>query len=452
MVNCSRQGPWHTRQTNVPRHRLQNVVIDLEVSASSPSPTIDPSVRTILVGHSMGGIVAAETLLSILNDNLIAPATPAPAPSTATHTNPFPPSVPSEKTQETEPLTFMFPYIQGILAFDTPYLGICPSVIAHGAEAHLKSASAAYSTFSEIASVFGYGASTKSSTPATSPSPQKLIKEPPSYMSASATEDAAATPVWQRWGKYAMFAGGVGAVAAGGAAVYARRDQITEGWTWIGSHLEFVGCLMRGEELKTRLDKIVALREDKGVGFADLVTVLAPKSGSSQTVNGTGGTLQITNGEERTFCTLPKKERNKACFEKTMNAKAGDEMTAHMSMFHPRENAGYYSMSERAKELLVRWVDEAWYLGSKGKDDTGLGLMVEDNTAAWGGVEEVKKDEWSDGVEQERKVEEEIGDVALDGEISGDKGFGGVEQRVRASEDGDLEDVALDGEKPVLVG
>ncbi|KAK1913812.1 hypothetical protein P3342_007057 [Pyrenophora teres f. teres] len=42
---------------------LQNKVIDLEVANSTPSPTVDPSVRTILVGHSMGGIVAAETLL-----------------------------------------------------------------------------------------------------------------------------------------------------------------------------------------------------------------------------------------------------------------------------------------------------------------------------------------------------------------------------------------------------
>lgn len=41
---------------------LQNKVIDLEVANSTPSPTVDPSVHTILVGHSMGGIVAAETL------------------------------------------------------------------------------------------------------------------------------------------------------------------------------------------------------------------------------------------------------------------------------------------------------------------------------------------------------------------------------------------------------
>lgn len=371
--------------------------------------------------------MAAETLLSILSDDPIPPPPHTPPPSTAAHTNPFPPSGP-ENPRDTENLTFMFPYIQGILAFDTPYLGISPSVIAHGAESHLRTASSAYSTFSEIASVFGYGASPKPPTQASRPGPQKLIKAPPAYMSASTTEDAAATPVWQRWGKYAMFAGAAGAVAAGGAAVYAKRDHITEGWAWVGSHLEFVGCLMRGEELKTRLDKIVSLREDKGVGFADLVTVLAPKQGAGQAVSGTGGMLEITGGEERTFCTVPKTERNKECFEKTVNAKVDDEMAAHMTMFFPRQNSGYYSMSDRAKELVVAWVDEAWYQGSESAKDKGL--MIEDE-AAWDGVEE-------------------MGNGNREG-IREDAGFGGVEQRGREDEEMEMEDVALGGERPVIV-
>ena len=412
---------------NLSLNRLQNVIIDMEVSASTPSPTIDPSVRTILVGHSMGGIVAAETLLAILSDNPIPPAPHTPPPSTAAHTTPFPPSS-AETPEIAGPVTFMFPYIQGILAFDTPYLGICPSVIAHGAESHLKTATSAYSTFSEIAGVFGYGAAPKASAGSTKPGPQKLIKEPPAYMAASATEDAAATPVWQRWGKYAMFAGAAGAVAAGGAAVYAKRDQITEGWSWIGSHLEFVGCLMRGEELKARLDKIVSLREDKGVGFGDLVTVLAPKQGAAgHAVGGTGGLLEISGSEERTFCTLPKREKNKACFEKMVNAKAGDEMTAHMTMFHPRENPGYYGMGDRAKEVLVGWVDEAWYEGSEGVAGYPV-LMIEDEEG-WREVDDPKEG----GGE----------------EIKGNSGFGGVDQE---KEDEEMEDVALDGEKAVIVG
>jgi hypothetical protein len=37
--------------------RLQDKVIDLEVAAGTPSPTVDPSVRTVLIGHSMGYVM-----------------------------------------------------------------------------------------------------------------------------------------------------------------------------------------------------------------------------------------------------------------------------------------------------------------------------------------------------------------------------------------------------------
>ena len=86
---------------------LQNKVIDLEVANSTPSPTVDPSVRTILVGHSMGGIVAAETLLSIIAEQPV-------------------PSLQNSQTKDDggqpvlgEKSTLMFPYIQGILAVST---------------------------------------------------------------------------------------------------------------------------------------------------------------------------------------------------------------------------------------------------------------------------------------------------------------------------------------------
>lgn len=96
------------------RCRLQNKVIDLEVANRTPSPTVDPSVHVILCGHSMGGIVAAEALLSIAGD--------APVPSTfqndssnstATHD--------AERTSSPPPVDssrLFFPYIQAVLAFE----------------------------------------------------------------------------------------------------------------------------------------------------------------------------------------------------------------------------------------------------------------------------------------------------------------------------------------------
>lgn len=395
------------------REWLQNKVIDLEVSAGTPSPTIDPSVRVVLVGHSMGGIVAAETLLSITSD----PPIPPPSPKNSI-------------SNSTDPLTsapeFMFPYIQGLLAFDTPYLGISPSVIAHGAESHYKSASSAYSNLSELAGAFGWGAGSAKSPPSASPAPKSLPAGPESAkdaLAASMTDDAAATPAWQRWGKYAMFAGAAGAVAAGGAAAYLKRERISAGWSWAGSHLEFVGCLVRGEELQSRLSRLVNLHRERGVGFTDLVTVLgqgaAGSSHNNEPKTFAGGWVEVSPGSsglqqrsERTFCTVPKTDKMKRCFEKAINDKAVDEIKAHMGMFFPRDNPGYYTMSERAKELIADWVDPGWYQGSEGvevvmQDDGFVVDDGDDHDHDHEKKEEKRKGDEETEKEKEREEEEE---------------------------------------------
>ena len=48
-----------------------------------------------------------------------------------------------------------------------------------------------------------------------------------------------------------------------------------------------------------------------------------------------------------------------------MNKKAEDEITAHRTMFTPKEHPGYYAMSNKAKDFVVRWVDQGWYDGSE---------------------------------------------------------------------------------------
>jgi len=348
----------------------------------------------------MGGIVAAETLLAITSDAPIPSHSGAnasdPLPSMAAHTEPM-----SQPPPDPEGQTFMFPYIQGVLAFDTPYLGISPGVVAHGAEQHYKTATGAYSALSEAAGVFGYGAAKKDTAPQRQQDNQKLLTQGADAMSASmtnATSDAAATPTWQRWGKYAMFAGAAGAVAAGGAAAYLKRDTITEGWSFIGSHLEFVGCLAKGEELKTRLDRIVKLNKERGVGFANLITILGKAAIGDKPqgtpVPGSGGFVEIgaVDGiapSERTFCTVPKSEKNRKFFEKAKNDKAGDEMAAHMTMFTARENSGYFVLGERARDLIVGWVGperSEWYGESEGKEGAKRIMMDVDLGGEGGNV------------------------------------------------------------------
>lgn len=383
------------------REWLQNKIIDLEVAAGTPSPTIDPSVHTILIGHSMGGIVAAETLLTITNDapipsNANTNTATDSLPSMAAHTDP---KVQSEAAEDQSP-TFMFPHIAGILAFDTPYLGISPGVVAHGAEQHYKTATTAYSGLTELAGAFGYGGPKSQNAPKSPQQNQKLLTQGADAMSATMnaanSSEAGAAPSWQRWGKYAMFAGAAGAVAAGGAAAYLKRDTITEGWSFIGSHLEFVGCLAKGEELKTRLERVVRLNKEKHVGFANLITVLgraAPAVKKDGTAVAGGfveiGTVEGIAPNERTFCTIPKSEKNRRFFEKAKNDKATDEMAAHMGMFTAKENSGYFLLGERSRDLLVRWIDpekSEWYKESEvegGKAKVLMDVDLGDELNVW---------------------------------------------------------------------
>lgn len=346
-------------------YRLEEKVIDMEVASGTPSPTVDPSVRTILIGHSMGGIVAAELLMALASEKPIY-------------------SEDGIKKSDSEKPTFnrlMFPYVQGVLAFDTPYLGISPGVVAHSAEGHYQTAATTISQVSALKTAL-WGGATKAKAPVVAPAP-------------------AGTPSsWQKWGKVAMYAGAAGAVAAGGAAAWMNRDQLTEGWTWVSSHMEFVGCLARAEELKKRVGFMVQAHEELDVGYANLYTRLG-KAASSKKVSMVGTVL----GKDRTFCNLPKK-MDAGDWMQAVNDKAEDETVAHMSkymsgkvcflekmeeltgviaMFEPKENPGYDKLSHDAAGLIAQWSRNDWYEGSSMEED-----KVEDDQAPKVDIAEVE--------------------------------------------------------------
>jgi hypothetical protein len=320
----------------------------------------------------MGGIVAADTLLAIVGERPITSESTSDPPQLQGSLDPRyhvpPPSISS----------LLFPFIQGVLAFDTPYLGISPGVVAHGAETHYQTASSAYGAISEVAGLFGFGGAAAAAAAAAGAASSSSKPELQSKAALPAPNSPPSGNVWQKWGKIAMYAGAAGAVAAGGAAVYVKRDVITGGWGWVGSHLEFVGCLVRGEELKARMTSIVEINSH-GVGFKNLHSLLgkgavAAKSGTSGGSTIAGGWLEIGASESsgRTFCNLPKKDSPwRKYFESTVNDKVYDETLAHMSMFLPRENPGYYGMLEKAKEEILGWVDQGWYESSDGEMGQG---------------------------------------------------------------------------------
>ncbi|KAI1282244.1 hypothetical protein F5Y07DRAFT_395045 [Xylaria sp. FL0933] len=321
------------------RDWLLERVIDIEVANGTPSPTVDPSVHTILIGHSMGGIVAAETVIALANEK------------------PIPSSEDKEDEMEGDPRasspealnSLMFPYIQGVLAFDTPYLGIAPGVVAHGAESHYNNAAAAWTQLSGLSTaIWGSGSNDQ---------PPTSNKKPVAALPAPETDkpNAPKGGGWGSWGKMAMIAGAAGAVAASGAAAYMNREHITTGWSWVSSHLEFVGCLARGEELKSRVRAMVKLNKELNIGFANLYTRLG-KAAAPKQVSMVGTVL----GKERTFCNLPSKLAA-GLWKEAINDKATDEAGAHMTMFESKENPGYMKLSEDAKDLIVAWSKNDWY-------------------------------------------------------------------------------------------
>lgn len=275
----------------------------------------------------MGGFVAADTLFSILDNRPISPD-------------------PNVK--------LMFPLIQGVLTFDTPYNGLSRSMFAYGAFSQYQNISSIWNLYSSVTS-FGAGATTS-----------QIVSSRGSS--------------WARWQALAARTGTYGAIIAGGAAAYANRaeiaeylskinkdnisqswskvnkeslsegllyvsrDSVGEGFAWMSGHLKFVGALMKQAQLQTRLERLSQL---KGIGLVNLYTSLGE--------NGywTGGYFV----PKRTFCAVPTGSKDMGKFKEQANTKAANEIQAHCGMFKPERNPQYGTMVESARDLILGWLE-----------------------------------------------------------------------------------------------
>ncbi|KAM3514597.1 hypothetical protein MY11210_001703 [Beauveria gryllotalpidicola] len=315
---------------------LEEKVIDLEVAAGTASPTIDASVRTILVGHSMGGIMAVESVLGIASDQ---------------------PIYSEDGIQKSEIPNFsslLFPYVQGVLAFDTPFLGISPGVVAHGAEGHYQAASATIAQLSGLGASL-WGANQAATT--TRVSSSRAIGAS-AQQQRQQKQGGGGGGGWPAWGKAAMMVGAAGAVAAGGAAAWLNREQIGEGFSSVTSHLEFVGCLARAEELKKRVRCMVQLSGEMRLGFANLYTRLGRAAVPKQT-----SVVGTVMGKDRTFCNVPT-AMPAGEWKPAVNDKATDEIGAHTAMFEEDENPGYDALLIDAAARITSWLHNDWYESS----------------------------------------------------------------------------------------
>lgn len=444
------------------REWLQDQVIDIEVANNTPSPTVDPSVHTILIGHSMGGIVAAETYLILASEQPVPTASSAMNPSapnfasntTLSSSTGAGGSHPNPSTGQVDDTsaTLMFPHIQGVIAFDTPFLGLAPSMVASQVEGAHGMASTAYSTYNEAAKIFGWNSPAANTVAGAAPSAARALPAP----ATSALDDAAAAPKWQSWGKVAMFAGAAGAVAAGGAAaLYSQREKISAGWGWASSHLLFVGDLVRAENLRRRVEMLEKATSERGGRCVNVYNVLGRGKREGSVVGGVGGKRVFVNLPNKVIKGGPDMKKDGKGgggmqWYEVVNDKAKDEIAAHCAMFTPKDNPGFFALGERAKSCVVQCVDQAWYAGSEARphrgfdlEDEGTKVELDDVGEGWEKPESATrggdKGVWDDA------VDEGEGDVRLTESYEGLKGGRGEGEELEDS-------IIVDRAEPVRSG
>ncbi|KAM0335049.1 hypothetical protein ACHAQA_000083 [Verticillium albo-atrum] len=308
-----------------------------------PWPPNDRKVGVVLVAHSMGGFVAADTLFRTVNERA---------------------DNSSENNSENAPI---FPLIQGILTFDTAYNGLARSMFVYGA----------FSNYQKVSSVFNVMTALGAAAPA---SLSRLGMQRAAGR-AAISSNPSSNPAWKTWQLVAVRTGTVGAIAAGGVTAYIHREAIISGmksmknlnketvvegyrqsmeslgqglayinrgnvghsFAWLSDHFTFVGTLLKQKELNRRLERMAAL---KGVGIKDFYTSLGE--------NGTwsGGYFV----PERTFCAIPDAEHPaNSMFSRCIMRTSEDEVQAHMTMFRPEKNKGYERMTDEASDLVKTW-------------------------------------------------------------------------------------------------
>lgn len=260
----------------------------------------------------------------------------------------------------------IFPLIQGILTFDTPYNGLARSMFVYGS----------FSNYSKVNGVFN------AMTALTAAAPATLSRLGARQAATSSVPSGPKNPAWTAWQLVAVRTGTVGAIAAGGVAAYTHREAIMKGvrslrninrdsiaqgynqslstlgqglayinrgnvgrsFAWLSDHFTFVGALMKQAELKRRLDRLAAVR---GVGVHDFYCSLGENGYWS------GGYFV----PERTFCAVPTEGEEEAgkLFERCVMKEAEDEIKAHMNLFRPEKHKGYEAMTERSADLVKTW-------------------------------------------------------------------------------------------------
>ncbi|KAK4056338.1 hypothetical protein OIO90_002782 [Microbotryomycetes sp. JL221] len=269
--------------------------------------------RVILLGHSMGGLVISDTVLSILGTSALP--------------------------------------ILGVVAFDSPLLGLHPGMFrntfdkaigyASQGQAVLAGLGAGYGMFKSAAGGNSSSESAKAATSSSKADSKSSKKDtavaPPDPDSAAAAQNKSS---WFSLKTVGLGAAAIGAMGAAGAA-YLHRDVIGSSLSWATSHLSFVGELWKPAELEKRMQRMTAATK-QGVGFHCFYTFLP-------------ATSQVG---ARTFCVLPTSSDVSPLWSPNTNTRADTEITAHIEMFTEKSD-GLYSLGQETCKLISEWLDEA---------------------------------------------------------------------------------------------
>ncbi|KAF9999163.1 hypothetical protein BGZ79_007210 [Entomortierella chlamydospora] len=290
-----------------------------------------PPVYVVFLGHSMGGLVAADTAL-LLND-----------------------------------LPQKSPVI-GILAFDTPYYGLNHTIFTQAAyeraTGFAQKATGAYSLVSAYVPAAAAWNTLSPSGVETSGDKEKNRDmqtpapaassgfSPSSLWSATssksvekekvvATKSSSSSSKWG-WGTIAL---GVGAaVVATGAAVVVNR-HLNKGMEYVTSHLQFVGILWNNAQLRRRVANTLELP----IGFHCFYTQVQIPTSSSNNWKSTSRTfVELTS--------IPDDIRSKHFSIRECSGQ--DEIEAHMEMFNPGKNFDYYQMGDDSLNRVKTMVEE----------------------------------------------------------------------------------------------
>ncbi|GJJ07064.1 hypothetical protein Clacol_001263 [Clathrus columnatus] len=281
---------------------LTTLTVEKEVSHGSGGGA--GKAKIVLCGHSMGGLLAADTFLAMA------------------HARP----------DKTAPL---WPRIIACLAFDTPYLGIHPHVFKNTATkalGYMQTAKDVATSASILGALGGFAFGRKVTDPntPTATGSTGLITAPP-----PGTPPGEAQPVkrtgWQRWAPIAYGAGAAVLAGAAASTAYYKREEVTFGWTWATDHMKYVKNLWDEKTLKDRIENVVNTGAEVGVLFKTFYTYIPGKPPA--------------NPIPRTFVILPPTDSPyRSYFAPAHNTIALDEISAHTSMFQAGSNDGYYEL------------------------------------------------------------------------------------------------------------